>query len=339
MYKHLTIALSCTITGWAIAASTDLDKLLRGEAFTDPTYVASMPADWQEQAVQYDRAVKNADLVISLGQQTFPALNATVNQFARQHGLNIVIQSGTCGISAGKLLRKTIDSGTFCCPPGKNDRMPGLEFHTIAISPIAIIVNSKNPLQDISLDQARKVFQGLIRNWPVLLSDKTFSDTLTPVGRLHCKTRPGHWTGLLRNQDLFGPNLIEKGVIPDLIAMVAREKNTISIETPFMVQNYAPPNSVKLLSLNGVSPLQLDKLARAQYPLYRTYSLSTWSNNTVQKKHVLALIRYLEKHIEEHSQQYSMIPASTLRKNGWRFKQDELIAEPDGSKLAQAPML
>lgn len=336
MKSKIYLFLACFLTAFAFNATAD--RLLRGTAFSDYTKHADMPKGWEEQPVQYTKDVGDADLVVSLGQQTYPALSPIVMQFAKENNIKIVIQSGTCGITAGKLQRKTIDTGAFCCPPGENDRLPGLEFHTIAISPIAIITNQENTLENISLDNARQVFQGKIQEWsdPQLATD--YEGSIQPIGRLHCKKRPGHWTLLLSTESEFGPTLTEVGVIPDLISKVGRVENAISIETPFMVNTYGKPGTVKMLKVDNVSPMDLDAVAQGQYPFYRVYSLTTWSSNPGKRDLSLQLIAYLRDYIEREYSQYAFVPVSKLKQYGWKFHGEELVAEPGQKPLAQLPM-
>jgi phosphate transport system substrate-binding protein len=334
IYRTLFLLLLGFVT---TAQAEHRDPNWCGSPFSQGAAALQMPANWQFRGVSYPAGLEDADLVVSFGQQTYPSLKAIVEQYAQAHKMKIVVQSGTCGISAGKLLRKKVDSGAFCCPPGDNDRLPGLEFHTIAISPIAIIVNRENPLQDISTANAREVFKGRIGKWSQLSKDGWDREILT-VGRLHCKIRPGHWTLLLKKQELFSPRLTEVGVIPDLIAKVGQETDSISLETPFMMHAYDKDKRVKALHIDGHPVTDTEYVASGLYPFYRTYSLTTWSNGGDKRKQTLALIRYLQEYIEQHHAQYGFVPVSKLKAAGWKFKGDELIAEPDGDQLAQSPL-
>lgn len=309
---------------------------LRGDAFSRSGNTIKMPAGWEVKGVNYGKNVKNADLVISFGQQTHPALHKVTQQYAKDNGLNIVIQSGTCGVSAGKLLRKAIDAGTFCCPPSGKDRLPGLEFHTVAISALSVFVNESNPLQAISTEQARKIFQGKHRNWQEVGSGEKLDTRIQPQARLHCKKRPGHWTLLLKDQEKFSPTLKEVGVIPDLVAKVGQLPNAVSIETPFMIRTYKK-GAVKMLSIDNHMPTEIDYVASGKYPFYRTYSITTWQNGGKQRERTMKLISFLKKYIEDNAESLSMVPVSKLKQAGWKFRGDELVGEPNGSGLAAIP--
>lgn len=330
---RLLFSLICFI--WLSTVQAD-NGYVKGSPFSTPGKTMQMPAGWDARPIEYGKNAKDADLVISFGQQTYPALHKLVEQYGRDHNMKIVIQSGTCGVSAGKLLRKSLDSGTFCCPPGNKDRLPGLQFHTLAISALSIFVNEKNPVSNISTDEARKIFQGKIRKWSELASAGSFDSTIRPHIRLHCKKRPGHWTLLLKNQEQFSPLLKEVGVIPDLVAKVGQLEDAVSVETPYMINTYKK-GPVKMLSIDNHAPTEIEHVASGKYPFYRTYSMTTWSKGGEQKAKVIKLIHFLRQHIEDHQKEYAMVPISKLKQAGWKFRGDELIAEPNGNKLAYYP--
>lgn len=327
------------VSAWLITASLPLSADaadIAGQGFSSPGQGLRMPPGWEAQAVQYPEDIQHADMVISFGQQTYPALHQLVEQYAREHRLRIVIQNGTCGISAGKLLRKSVDSGTFCCPPGTKDRLPGLQFHTLGISSLAIFVNAHNPVNNLTTRQARRIFQGKLHNWRDLKTEAKFDKRIRPHARLHCKKRPGHWTLLLKNPELFSPQLKEVGVIPDLVAKVGQMVNAVGIETPYMIQTYQK-DAVKMLRIDGYSPADIDYVASGNYPFYRTYNMTSWTQRGEQRQKVIKLIAYLREHIETNYQRYKMVPVSKLKQARWQFRGEELVAEPRGRNLAFIP--
>ncbi|MFU8765612.1 MAG: hypothetical protein ACNA7T_13865, partial [Haliea sp.] len=157
------------------------------------------------------------------------------------------------------------------------------------------------------------------------------------TARLHCKTRPGHWTLLLARQEHFSPTLKEVGVIPDLVAKVARERNAVSIETPFMVKAFSKPGEVKLLKIDGHAPTDVAYVASGKYPFYRTFNMTTWSHNSGKREQTLKLIHHLRDFIEKDYQRFSLVPVSMLKAAGWKFAGDELVGEPTGKALAHHP--
>ncbi|GMR21327.1 MAG: hypothetical protein BMS9Abin36_1927 [Gammaproteobacteria bacterium] len=297
-------------------------------AFSDPKVISPMSSTWKLQAVTPEAKNRDADLIISLGQQTYPALRATVERYAVEHKLNIVIRKGTCGISAGRLLRKTIDIGGFCCPPGATDRLPGLIFHTLAIAPIALITHPDNPISSVTQAEAKQIFSGKLSRWSALSSPVDRNSLIQPVGRLHCKVRPGHWRGPLAVEENFTPRLYEVGVIPDMIAQVSKSPDTIGYETLYMVRHHQSMGKVKVLQIDNHHPSDEEYMLKGHYPLYRTYNLTTWKGSSKRHQRAQALVEYLRSYIEKHHKAFDFIPYTALRKSGWKFRKDELIGEP-----------
>jgi len=306
--------------------------LLQGPTFTDHTHVKPMKQDWVDKKVTYDEKNKEADLVISLGQQTYPALHKLVEEMAEKRGINVKIEQGSCGKTAKKVKSKKIDIGAFCCPPMKGDRLPGLEFHTIGIAAIVFVTHPSNPLKNISSFEAQNIFRGEYVQWSEVPSAKKINfagDDIQPVVRLHCKKRPGHWRHLLKNEDLMSPRLFEVGVIPDMIKQVVDNELAIGIETMYMLRAHKKEGKLKVLTIDDHHPSQETHLLNGEYPIYRTYNLTTWQGEGKNYEMAREFVQEIKEHIESHGENYGFISPSRLKKAGWKFKSDELIAEPD----------
>ena len=313
----------------------DTAKQLKVEAFSDPNYIANPKKGFIKQAIQYDKKIADdVDVVISLGQQTYPAFHKVVEDIARKKGLKVAIQQGTCGATAKKLLKKTADIATYCCPPGKTDRLPGLKFHTVAIAPVALVTHIDNPINNISTADAKKIFKGEYVTWTEVpgyqdLSDKLKGKTIQPVVRLHCKKRPGHWRLLLNNTDAVSPRAESIGTISDMISHISNDITAIGYETPYMLKVHDKKGVLKTLSIDKNKPENLDKLLHGEYPVYRTYNMTTWENENNRNKKAEILINAIYDYIQDNGEKYGFIPASKLKLAGWKFKDRELIAEPD----------
>lgn len=298
-----------------------------GPAFTDPLQIMEMPDAWKNQPVRYGPEAGDSDLVISLDQQMYPAFSALIHEYAKENNVKITVYDGTCGLTAGKLSRKTIDIGGYCCPPGMTDRLPGLRFHTIGISAIALIVHRNNPVDTVTLEQARNIFMGESYRWSEFAAaggTKGPNIPIQPVGRLHCKLRAGHWRALLDNEDLFSPNLQEVGAIPDMIAQVAANERAVGYETLWMIHRFEQSGNVKPLKINGLAPGDASGLLSGAYPFFRTYSLTTWEDASAKNPLAQKVVEYVLQESEHIDSKFGLIPASRLRDEGWEFYDNEL---------------
>jgi hypothetical protein len=136
---------------------------------------------------------------------------------------------------------------------------------------------------------------------------------------------------LLENQDLYSTTLQEVGAIPDMISKVASNKRAIGYEVLWNPVRYNDRGEVKHLRIDGFSPDNKEHLVSGRFPLYRVYNLTTWEGNGVAKPAAQKLVEYILKKGELLGKEHNIIPASRLRKSGWKFKDDELIGEPDES--------
>ena len=328
----LLALMLAAVSPWSLAAEGTAAEL-QGEAFLDHTYVKSKKQEWINKAVSYDKKVTEADLVLSLGQQTYPSLAPLIKKMAKEKGIKVVIQKGSCGKTAKKLSRKSIDVGAFCCPPMKKDRLPGLTFHTIGIAPIAFVTHPSNPLKNISSVEAQDIYRGEYVQWSEVPSAKGLNIPgvkIQPVVRLHCKKRPGHWRHLLKNEDLFSPRIFEVSVIPDMIKQVASNEAAIGIETMYMLDVYKKEGDLNVLTVDGKRPNEEKYVLNGEYPIYRTYNLTTWAGEGKNYKLAREFVAALKDYVAKNGEQYGYLSPEKLKKAGWKFNGDELIAEPDG---------
>ena len=321
------------------ASYAEAARSSKSNAFSDPDYIATPKKGFLEQAIQYDKKVADdIDVVISLGQQTYPAIHKIVEDIAKENGIKVAIQQGTCGATAKKLLKKSVDIATYCCPPGKTDRLPGLKFHTVAISPVALVTHVDNPINDVSKADAKKIFKGEYVSWSEVpgyqsLSDKLKGKNIQPVVRLHCKKRPGHWRLLLNSPDDVSPRAETVGTIVDMISHVSSNVTAIGYETPFMLKVHKNKGALKILSIDKNQPEDLKILLAGEYPIYRTYNLTTWTSDNNKNKKAEVLMDAIYDYMQNHGEQYGFIPAEKLKLAGWKFKGSELIAAPDGQHV------
>jgi ABC-type phosphate transport system substrate-binding protein len=326
-----TVIIVAALSSGNLAAQEGQRYESGGLAFTDPSRIFPMPKDWVEKPIRYDSWAEGADLAITLDQHLYPALNPLIETYAKENKLKIAVKEGTCGISAGMLSSKTVDMAGFCCPPGETDRLPGLRFHTLGISALVVLVYPDNPIDNLSLQEARKVFSGEITNWAALKTGSNDNGPdlpIQPIGRFHCKKRPGHWRLLLDNENYFSPRLKEVGSIPDMISTVSTNPRAIGYEVMWMVQKNKKDRLAKVLKINGYSPKNPLNLITHNYPIYRTYNITSWEGHSVENPHRKMLIKYLLEKVGHLDGKFGIVPFASLKESGWKFLGNELIEEP-----------
>lgn len=312
------------------AAAGELPDGLTGPEFTDPKVQVEMPGSWLEKDITRIDWARETDVAVTLDQQLYPALLPLIEQYAHEKQLKIAVQEGTCGISAGKLNKKQADIAGFCCPAGTSDRLPGLEFHTLAIAPLVILMHPDNPVDTLDRKTVQSMFLGDIVSWQEVGSQYNphGTDIIQPVGRLHCKNRPGHWRSILDNENLFSPRLNEVSTISNMISAVASDPFALGYETLWMTRREATQGDVKAVDINGVSPFDEQDVLKGRYPFYRVYNLTTWQPEHLANRYATELVTYLKNNIGQVDPKFGFIPYTQLQDAGWRFEREELIGGP-----------
>ena len=334
----LRLLLFMAFLAGAAAIAHDADNNLRGETFTDPSKQFPMPGDWIDKRIVYEREAEraDADLSIVMDQDIYYTLLPIIQKFGKDNNLKIFVKEGTCGSASGMLGKKSVDMGGFCCPPGAEDRLPGLQFHTMGIVAIAFFVHPDNPVDNVSSSQLRDIYRGKIFRWSEIKTSRGYPGpdwTISAIGRLHCPLRPGHWRQVFDTDKEFSPRLHEVGSIPDMIAQVASSRDAIGWEVLTMTGKYRNMGRVKPLRIDGFLPSDSSALADLRYPFYRTYSLTTWVGKKVENKRANQLVEYMKKEFEKlHADTYGFVSQNRLRKAGWKFRGDELIGEPASAR-------
>lgn len=329
--RRYAVIAAAALTAWAAGGAAHEKDALRGEPFTDPSSRVSMPKEWRDKPIRYEKGSEKADVTVVMDQDMYHALLPAIRQYAAQKSLNISVKEGTCGISLGMLSSKTVDVGGFCCPPAKEDRFPGLKFHTLGVVAKAFFVHPDNPVAGLTVNELRKIYSGKISKWSgIKMPDgRPGADRpIRAVARFHCQKRPGHWRLVLGSEDQFGTAITEVGAIPDMISEVADHPDAIGWEVMGMAAHYKNKGAVKVLAIDGHLPTEKGALASLAYPFYRTYNLTTWEGKATNDK-AGALIQYLVREVEHLDPSLGLVPVPLLKQAGWKFRGGELVGEPE----------
>ncbi|MBF0541128.1 MAG: substrate-binding domain-containing protein [Nitrospirae bacterium] len=291
---------------------------------SDHSYVMSMQKEWINKPIKYEKWAEGADIAIVLDQHLYLALLPMIQKYAKDNKLKIEVREGTCGIAMGAINNKTIDIAGLCCPPANYDRLPGLRYQTLGIAALAILINEQNPVNNVTTDQAKGLFNGKIKKWSEL--NKGADSEVQPIGRLHCKTRPGHWRLILPTDNDFSLNLKEVGAIPDMVTEVSQDKSAVGFETVWSAKYYADRGKIKILAINGYNPENgTSNLLSSGYPFYEVYDLTTWEGKIERNAKAQKLVEYILANAENIDKHYLILPAKYLKNAGWEFKDNEFL--------------
>ena len=318
----LAVVLVCTLASYVVA--TEHAHLFNSQPFSDAKYLHEMPQEWLEKPVTHPERSVDVDLYMTLSYQIYDALADKIRKFASEHNFTIMIEKVSCSTSTRMLKQKVVDVASFCCSPSKTDRLPGVQFHTAGIVPVAILVNKDNPVEDVSLEDLMRIFRGDVVNWSQLGGEDML---IQPVARLHCKTRPGRWRPL-NNSDELSPNIMLVGAIDDNLEFISRTKGSIGYESLQRGRD-GKYTKIKELSIDGIDPSDLAGLAHGDYPYYRSYTFTVWEGQPFDNDYSRQVIDMVNAEIASLDNGLGAVSAAVLRKNGWQFLKDELVGEPE----------
>lgn len=155
----------------------------------------------------------------------------------------------------------------------KEEETANLQGTVVAIDGIGIIVNSENPITDLSVEQIGKIYTGEITNW----KEVGGSDApIVCIGREAASgTRDGfeEVTGT-KEKCQYSQELTSTG---DVVQTVSGNPNAIGYASVASVND-----SVKMLSVEGVTP-NTDTIQNGEYKVQRNFLLVTKKDASLSK--------------------------------------------------------
>ncbi|MDH5728792.1 MAG: hypothetical protein OEZ58_07355, partial [Gammaproteobacteria bacterium] len=88
---------------------------------------------------------------------------------------------------------------------------------------------------------------------------------------------------------------------------------------------------VKELSIDNESANDRSALLANRYPLYRVYNITTWEDQHTRNPLAQELVQMLLTKVKSLPSEFSILPHEELRQAGWKFRENELIGEPNDS--------
>lgn len=147
----------------------------------------------------------------------------------------------------------------------KDDEAQTLDSTIVAIDGIAIIVNTDNPIADLSIDQIEKIYTGEVESW----SDIGGSDSpIVCIGREAASGTRDGFESITGTEDKckYAQELTSTG---DVIQTVASNPNAIGYASIAAVGD-----TVKTVSVGGVEPTE-ENIQNGSYKIQRNFILVT----------------------------------------------------------------
>jgi phosphate transport system substrate-binding protein len=176
--------------------------------------------------------------------------------------------------------------GLVCCDLNPDQvRKAGLKVYPVALEPLAVVVNKKNPVKGLTVKQVREIFSGRITRWEKAGGPR---GKIVVITRLHCKEHTANWTSILR-VDEFAAKRMDVASEPDMARTVADFDMAIGHLEMTSVADSG--QKLKVLPIDGHMPSSED-MRKGLYPFSTTLSVVTKGDAGGK---VLRLIEYLRK--------------------------------------------
>lgn len=189
-----------------------------------------------------------------------PLAEKLANAFMAQHrNVKVIIQGGGSSLGIKAASDGTVDLGASSRELAPSD--PVVVAHPLALDGIAIIVNPANPVSNLTKDQVRDIYSGIITNW---------SQVGGPDQNIHLSAREEGSGTRTAFEDLVMDDftVVKKAILQPssgaLIQVVKSDPAAIS----FVSFGYLS-NSVKALKIDGVAATEANVKSGA-YPIVRS---------------------------------------------------------------------
>jgi phosphate transport system substrate-binding protein len=188
-------------------------------------------------------------------------LSAIAREYERLTGVKVLVRGGSSVVGIKDLAAGRVDFAASC-----QKKMPsdpgGIEFIQVAWDTLVFIAHKSNPVDNITINDIREIYEGKITNW------KQLNGPNMPI-RLFM-ARPGGGLGgigsHLKEMVLEGKTPTAHAKILASAAIV--EQLVEEIPEGFATSGFSSSHKrdVKILEINGISPNK-ENIIRGRYPL------------------------------------------------------------------------
>ena len=252
--------------------------------YSDNTKAVSLDAptslQFDDSVLRLDGATALYPVYASFVQAVYPETDYPLYANT-EDGLGRVTCTGT--IDAYIRLARGDTDMIFCAAPSQDQldmaKAEGVEFHLTPIGHEAFVffVNSKNPVDDLTVEQIQKIYTGEITNWKEVGGK---NQSIRPFQRAE---NSGSQSALLRLMDglpLIEPKREDRlGGMGEIISEVAayrNYKNALGYSFRFYATEMDGSDQIKLLAMNGITPTK-ETIRDGSYPITSTFYAITAS--------------------------------------------------------------
>lgn len=234
----------------------------------------------------------SAEKIICVGSTTIqPVIEQLIQNYKDETGMLLVVEGGGSQVGIDSLSSKKADIAMVSRELSEEEKQK-FSYITIGYDALAIIVNSANPLTNISTKNLIEIYKGNIKNWKALgVNDKNIHliSKKADRGTMHIFE---HYTKLFnpnnpKNTDktkMISDKAWEAGADTDGVVWVGGLTSAIgfvSFGSTENAKNYGMP--IKILSLDNKT-ISAQAILNKTYPIIRELNLVFMPQNIKAKK-------------------------------------------------------
>lgn len=220
--------------------------------------------------------------------------------FENETGISVTFNATGSGAGIQAVMDGRCEIGLSSRALTKNELSKGLNATVLAYDGIALIVNPKNPIENLSMSDVQKIFTGEITNWSALGGADS---QIVLIGR---ESGSGTRDGFESVTDTVGKcryrqELTSSG---DVITAVSGNANAIGYTSLTSVKERA-----KILSIDGIFPTE-ETIRNENYRLQRPFVLVTSQKTPLSENAEIFLSYITSKDAHEFIYRAGVVPAS-----------------------------
>ena len=247
---------------------------------------------------------KQGSLKIAGSTSVFPLVTEIAEEFMKENPeYRVEVQAGGSNVGIESVKNNVVDIGMSSRDLTKEELDEGLKPTVIAYDCIAVVVNPKNPVENLTLEQLRDIFSGKIKNWKEVGGP---NKEIIVVNRDEASgTREAFHKLVMGDTDFRDDAIVQPGS-GQVKSFVASTVEAIGYVTLGVVDD-----TVKVLNIDGVEP-SIDSVKNNTYRIQRKlylvtkgepkgsaatfidYCLSDKIQENVVKKHFIP-VKYVEQ--------------------------------------------
>lgn len=191
---------------------------------------------------------------------THGALESLAKAFEKKYGPAVHVKGGGCSDGIAVVVSGKHEMGGICCPlPPEKAKRLNLVQHKVAVDIKAVMLNPRNPLNNLTLKQISDIHNGLITNWKQVGGPDR---PIALVYRDHCRDMDEPVRKVLGIKGAVAKKAIVVKTDKEVIDYVERFESAVGIAPGV----FAREAKVKIISVDGVAPAP-DHTEKGRYSL------------------------------------------------------------------------